>query len=132
MISFIVPAYNEEALIGRTLEALKKAANQIGEPYEIVVSNDASTDRTASIAESHGARVVSVNRRQIAATRNEGARESIGDKLIFVDADTVVSHEVVRAAVDAMGKGAAGGGSAVSFDGQLPRYAQLAFPIMVR
>lgn len=132
MISFIVPAYNEEALIGRTLEALNKAANQIGEPYEIVVANDASTDRTASIAELHGARVVAVNRRQIAATRNVGARESIGDKLIFVDADTVVSSEVVRAAIDAMNKGAAGGGSAVSFDGKLPRYAELTLPIMVR
>ena len=132
MISFIVPAYNEEALIGRTLEALNKAANQIGEPYEIVVANDASTDRTASIAELHGARVVAVNRRQIAATRNVGARESNGDKLIFVDADTVVSSEVVRAAIDAMNKGAAGGGSAVSFDGKLPRYAELTLPIMVR
>ncbi|PYT05117.1 MAG: glycosyl transferase family 2 [Acidobacteria bacterium] len=132
MISFIVPAYNEEALIGRTLEALNKAANQIGEPYEIVVANDASTDRTASIAELHGARVVAVNRRQIAATRNVGARESIGDRLIFVDADTVVSSEVVRAAIDAMNKGAAGGGSAVSFDGKLPRYAELTLPIMVR
>ena len=132
MISFIVPAYNEEALIGRTLEALNKAANQIGEPYEIVVANDASTDRTASIAELHGARVVAVNRRQIAATRNVGARESNGDKLIFVDADTEVSSEVVRAAIDAMNKGAAGGGSAVSFDGKLPRYAELTLPIMVR
>jgi len=132
MISFIVPAYNEETLIGRTLESLNRAAAEIGEPYEIVVANDASTDRTAEIAESHGARVVSVNRRQIAATRNEGARESIGDQLIFVDADTVVSAEVVRAAIDAMNKGAAGGGSAVSFDGQLPRYAELAFPVMVR
>jgi glycosyltransferase involved in cell wall biosynthesis len=132
MISFIVPAYNEETLIGRTLESLNKAAAEIGEPYEIVVANDASTDRTAEIAESNGARVVSVNRRQIAATRNEGARESIGDQLIFVDADTVVSAEVVRAAIDAMNQGAAGGGSAVSFDGQLPRYAELAFPIMVR
>ena len=112
MISFIVPAYNEEALIGRTIESLNKAANEIGEPFEIVVANDASTDRTAAIAESQGARVVSVNRRHIAATRNEGARESIGDKLIFVDADTVVSHEVVRAAIDAMNKGASGGGSA--------------------
>lgn len=132
MISFIVPAYNEETLIGRTLESLNKAAAEIGEPYEIVVANDASTDRTAEIAESNGARVVSVNRRQIAATRNEGARESTGDQLIFVDADTVVSAEVVRAAIDAMNQGAAGGGSAVRFDGQLPRYAELAFPIMVR
>lgn len=132
MISFVIPAYNEESLIGRTLEALNKTANEMGEPYEIVVANDASTDRTAAIAESHGARVVSVNRRQISATRNEGARESIGDKLIFVDADTVVCNEVVRAAIDAMNNGAAGGGSAVRFDGRLPRYAELTFPILVR
>ena len=132
MISFIVPAYNEEALIGRTLEALTQAAQDIEEPFEIVVADDASSDRTAAIAEAHGARVVSVNRRQIAATRNAGAREATGDRLIFVDADTVVSTEVVRAAIDAMNQGAAGGGSAVSFDGQLPRYAELAFPMMVR
>lgn len=132
MISFIVPAYNEEALIGRTLEALNRAAQSIGEPYEIVVADDASSDRTAAIAESHGARVVRVHLRQIAATRNAGAREATGDKLIFVDADTVVTNEVVRAAIEAMYQGAAGGGCAVSFDGQLPRYAELAFPMMVR
>src|SRR4030095_4299604 len=132
MISFIVPAYNEEALIGRTLESLNKAAAQLAEPYEIVVANDASTDRTASIAQSHGARVVSVNRRQIAATRNAGAGESIGDHLIFVDRDTVVTYEVVRDALDAMDKGAAGGGSAVGFDGELPRYARLTSPMLVR
>ncbi|MEK6324050.1 MAG: glycosyltransferase [Acidobacteriota bacterium] len=132
MISFIVPAYNEEALIGRTLEALNRAAQNLGEPYEIVVANDGSTDQTAAISQTHGARVVTVNRRQIAATRNEGARESTGDKLIFVDADTVVGNEVVRAAIDAMDHGAAGGGSAVNFDGRLPRYAELTFPMMVR
>jgi glycosyltransferase involved in cell wall biosynthesis len=132
MISFIVPAYNEQALIGRTLEALTRAARNTGEPFEIVVADDASTDWTAAIAEAHGARVVTVNLRQIAATRNAGALEATGDRLIFVDADTVVSNEVVSAAVDAMNRGAAGGGSAVSFDGRLPRYAQLTFPMMVR
>lgn len=132
MISFIVPAYNEEALIGRTLEALNKAAEGICEPYEIVVADDASSDRTAAIAAAQGARVVRVNVRQIAAARNAGAREATGDKLIFVDADTVVTNEVVRAAKDAMNQGAAGGGCAVSFDGRLPRYAELSFPMMVR
>jgi len=132
MISFIVPAYNEEALIGQTLEALNRAAQSIGEPYEIIVADDASSDRTTAIAETHGAQVVRVNLRQIAGTRNAGAREATGDKLIFVDADTVVTNEVVRASIDAMNQGAAGGGSAVSFDGQLPRYAALLFPMMVR
>ena len=132
MISFIVPAYNEEALIGRTLDALNRAARSIGEPFEIVVADDASSDRTASIAEARGARLTRVNLRQIAATRNAGARQAIGDKLIFVDADTVVSEEVVRTAIEAMNKGAAGGGSAVSFDGRLPRYAELVRPALVR
>jgi len=132
MMSFIVPAYNEEALIGRTLEALNRAAQGIGEPYEIIVADDASSDRTTAIAETHGAQVVRVNLRQIAGTRNAGAREATGDKLIFVDADTVVTNEVVQASINAMNQGAAGGGSAVSFDGQLPRYADLLFPMMVR
>ncbi len=132
MISFIVPAYNEEKLIARTLEALNRTAREIGEAYEIVVADDASTDRTADLARSHGARVITVNRRQISATRNAGAREAAGDKLIFVDADTVVSTEVVRAAIEAMNRGAVGGGSAVSFDGRLPRYAEMLHPTLVR
>jgi glycosyltransferase involved in cell wall biosynthesis len=132
MISFIVPAYNEEALIGRTLESLNRAAGSLTEPCEIVVADDASSDRTAAIAASHGARVVRVDLRQIAATRNAGAREATGDKLIFVDADTVVTSEVVRAAIEAMHHGAAGGGCAVGFDGQLPRYAKVTSPMLVR
>jgi glycosyltransferase involved in cell wall biosynthesis len=132
MISFIVPAYNEEALIGRTLEALNRAAQTLGEAYEIVVADDASSDRTADIAEAHGARVVRVERRQIAGTRNAGAREAIGDRLIFVDADTLVSASVLRGALDAMNRGAAGGGSGVSFDGTVPRYAERVHPAMVR
>jgi glycosyltransferase involved in cell wall biosynthesis len=132
MISFIVPAYNEEALIGRTLEALNRAARSIGEPYEVVVADDASSDQTPAIAERNGARVVRVNLRQIAATRNAGGRAAAGDKLIFVDADTVVTTDVVRAAVEAMRQGAAGGGCAVNFDGQLPRYARLASPMLIR
>jgi glycosyltransferase involved in cell wall biosynthesis len=132
MISFIVPAYNEEALIGRTLEALGRVALGLGEACEIVVADDASSDRTADIAKMLGARVITVEHRQIAATRNAGAREAAGDKLIFVDADTVVSEEVVRAAVEALNRGAAGGGSAVKFDGRVPRYAMLVQPMMVR
>jgi glycosyltransferase involved in cell wall biosynthesis len=132
MLSFVVPAYNEESLIGRTLEALSGAARTIEEPYEIVVADDASTDRTVAIAEACGARVVRVDHRQISATRNAGAQEARGDKLIFVDADTMVTEAVVRAAIEAMNEGAVGGGSAVDFDGRLPRYAELVHPMMVR
>ena len=125
MISFIVPAYNEQALIGRSIEALNRAGRCADQPYEIVVADDASSDNTAAIAANHGARVVRVNHRQIAAARNAGAREAKGDKLIFVDADTEVTAEVVGAAIEAMNRGAAGGGCSVRFDGQIPRYAKL-------
>src|SRR5690349_17717500 len=132
MISFIVPAYNEEALIGRTLDAINRVGAGLEEPFEIVVADDASSDNTAEIARAHGAHVVSVNRRQIAATRNAGAREASGDRLIFVDADTVVTHEAVRAAVNAMNRGAVGGGSAVEFDGEIPGYAKILHPVFIR
>jgi glycosyltransferase involved in cell wall biosynthesis len=125
VISFIVPAYNEELLLPATLSALEAAAQALGEPSEIVVVDDASTDRTAAVAEEHGARVIQVNHRQIAATRNSGAREAKGDLFIFVDADTVVNPAVVRAAVDAMRDGAVGGGCDLRFDGRLPFWARL-------
>lgn len=131
MISFIIPAHNEEQLLGRTLAALDAAARALGEPYEIVVVDDASTDRTAAIAEEHGARVVRVEHRQIAATRNAGARAANGEMFIFVDADTIVSEAVVRAAVEAMRGGAAGGGCSVRFDGPLPLYGRIMATIVI-
>jgi len=123
VISFIIPAHDEEALIGQTLSALHESAKSLGERYEIVVANDASTDRTEAVALEHGARIVAVNRRQIAATRNAGARAATGSFFIFVDADTIVTAQVLRAALRALRGGAVGGGCAVRLDGRLPLYA---------
>ena len=106
------------------------AGKALHEPYELVVADDASTDGTAAVAERHGARVVRVAHRQIAATRNSGALAATGDLFIFVDADTIVSTAVVRAAVDAMLGGAVGGGASVQFDLDVPRYAKLLMPVM--
>jgi glycosyltransferase involved in cell wall biosynthesis len=122
--SFIMPAYNEERLIGRTLSALKNAAHAAGQPFEVIVVDDASSDRTAAIACEHGARVVAVSHRQIAATRNAGARQASGELLVFVDADTIVNEAVIRAAIRAIHQGAVGGGCAVRFDGRLPLYGR--------
>lgn len=132
MISFIVPAYNEERLLGATLDALHAAGRAVGEPYELVVVDDASTDRTALIAQGHGALLVSVAHRQIAAARNSGAREANGELFIFVDADTIVTEATVRGAVEALRDGAVGGGAAFEFDGAVPLYARLLMPVLVR
>jgi len=132
MISFIVPAYNEAGLLGATLEALHATGLAQGEPYEVVVADDASTDGTAMLAQQHGARVVTVSHRQIAATRNSGARASQGDVLIFVDADTLVNGAVVRAALHALRHGAVGGGAGVRFDGKVPWPAEAFLWLLVR
>jgi len=122
MISFIVPAYNEERYLAATLESIHAAAREVGEPYEIVVANDSSTDATGAIAREAGARVVDVAKRQIAGTRNAGARASAGDMLVFVDADTHVNGPVVARAVAALREGAAGGSARVAFHGETPRW----------
>jgi glycosyltransferase involved in cell wall biosynthesis len=131
MISFIIPAHNEEALIGQTLDAIHAAARDVGEEYEIVVVDDASTDATAQLAEEHGARIVPVNHRQIARTRNSGGRAARGERLFFIDADTTANAMAVAAALRAMDKGAVGGGGLVRFDGRAPLYISLIAAVSV-
>jgi cellulose synthase/poly-beta-1,6-N-acetylglucosamine synthase-like glycosyltransferase len=123
MISFIVPAHNEQACLGDTLQAIRKAMRGVGKLYEIVVANDASTDATAEIAQENNARVINVNHRQIAATRNSGARAAQGERLFFVDADTIVNRRVVTSALRCLDEGAVGGGAPARFDGAAPLYA---------
>jgi glycosyltransferase involved in cell wall biosynthesis len=125
MLSFIVPAHNEQACVGRTVSAIRAAARAVGGEYEIIVVDDASTDATADIARKHDATVVSVNHRQIAATRNAGGRAARGERLIFVDADTIISPAVVAAAMRQMDRGAVGGGATARFEPPVPLYASL-------
>jgi len=130
MISFVVPAYNEEQLLGRTLDAIHAAGRSSGRPYEVIVVDDGSSDRTAAVARANAAQVVAVHVRHIARARNAGARAAAGTMLIFVDADTVVSAAAVRGAVAALDGGAAGGGVRVLFDGKLPLWARLFIPVL--
>ena len=122
MISIVVPAYNEEALLPATLRQLHVSAAAANEPYEIVVVDDGSTDRTAAIARAEGARVVSVKVRQIGAARNAGAKAATGDRLVFVDADTLMPPDVLRGALAALRAGAVGGGAGALQDSDEPRW----------
>lgn len=131
MTSFIVPAWNEAGLIGATIDAIHSACRTLNESCEIIVADDGSTDETAVIAACHGARVVKVSHRQIAATRNSGAREAKGEFFIFVDADTIVNATVVGAALQVLRKGAVGGGAAVGLDEDVPWYAKVMMPCLV-
>jgi glycosyltransferase involved in cell wall biosynthesis len=129
MISFIIPAHNEETWVGRCVSAIRSRLESLDEPHEIIVVDDASSDATASIARQQGAQVIRVEHRQISATRNAGARQSLGDILFFVDADTLVNAPAIQSALRSVRAGAVGGGCWPRFEGWLPLWCRLALLI---
>lgn len=132
-LSFVVPAHNEQALIVPTLQAIHTAGTSVvgAGNYEIIVADDSSTDRTGELAAQNGARVIRVEKRQISATRNAGARIALGDILIFVDADTLVNAHVVSNALSAIDSGALGGGARIAFDGWTPLSARIVLKVLL-
>lgn len=113
-ISIVLPAFNEEKLIGATLQAVntaREAFASLGWESEVVVCDNNSTDRTGEIARAAGAKVVFEPVNQIARARNSGAAAATGDWLIFVDADSQPSRELLAdaAAVIESGRCLAGG-----------------------
>ncbi|GAB3458308.1 glycosyltransferase family A protein [Streptomonospora sediminis] len=99
----IIPAYNEEAVIGRCLDAL---VAQTVPAAEIVVVDNNSADRTAEVAEEyaqHGVRVVREARQGAVHARNRGFDEATGDVLGRIDADTMVGPEWVGKLAESFG-----------------------------
>jgi glycosyltransferase involved in cell wall biosynthesis len=98
-ISIVVPAFNEEKLLGETLAQIKTAAGvftSLGWETELIVCDNHSTDRTAEIARTAGAKVVFEPVNQISRARNAGAAAATGDWLVFVDADSYPSAALIR------------------------------------
>jgi glycosyltransferase involved in cell wall biosynthesis len=91
VISFVIPALNEERNIGQTLRAIQRV---MGDSYchESIVVDHGSTDRTATIALEFGASVYRQNGGTIASLRNLGARQAKGDVLVFLDADVELTE----------------------------------------
>lgn len=111
--SLIVPAFNEETLLPRLLasvEAARACWRHGPDSIEVIVADNASTDRTAEIAAALGCRVAPVERRVIAAARNGGAAIARGRILCFTDADGQIhprTFEAIAVAVES-GKVVAG------------------------
>src|SRR5438128_9564544 len=98
--SVIIPAHNEEKYLPRLLDSIEVARSNYSagaKEIEVIVANNQSTDRTAEVALAHGARVVNVERRRIAAARNGGARAAAGEILCFIDADSAVHPQTFDA-----------------------------------
>jgi glycosyltransferase involved in cell wall biosynthesis len=117
----IIPAFNEERLIGGTLEALSGACAAFAErgwETERIVCDNNSTDRTGELARAAGAKVVFEPVNQISRARNRGASEATGDWLLFLDADSTPSKELFQDVADAIATGRClAGGCTVKMDG---------------
>ena len=90
-ISFVVPAYNEEAIIGKCLDSIfaEIAANQF--ETEVVVVNNASTDRTKEVALGYaGVRVVDELVKGLVSARKAGFEVSTGELVANIDSDVIL------------------------------------------
>ncbi len=127
--SIIIPAYNEELWLPRTLELLQQAMASVTLQGELIVVDNNSSDATARVAEEAGARVVFESLNQISRARNAGARVAQGRYFIFVDADTHISCELLQQALDNLSADCCGGGVVVRFDRELRRDTRIALAI---
>jgi glycosyltransferase involved in cell wall biosynthesis len=119
-ISIIVPAYNEEKLIERSLQSIRSAAttfSQIGWEHELIVCDNNSSDRTGELARAQGARVLFESVNQISRARNAGAAAANGEWFVFVDADSFPSPELFAEMAKQIQSGRCiGGGATIVLD----------------
>jgi len=117
LYSVIMPAYNEEQWLPNSLAVLKETMDSLDVRGELIVVDNNSTDRTAQVAERYGARVVFEPVNQISRARNAGGKVAEGRYLVFLDADTLLSGELLQTALDNLAGGeCCGGGAMVVFD----------------
>ena len=99
VISIIVPAKNEENYIHHCLKSIKEIDVPDDWSSEIIVIDNMSSDRTASIAKSFGVRVLSYESKKIGDIRAFGASRARGQVLAYVDADCSVKPSWINAAL---------------------------------
>jgi glycosyltransferase involved in cell wall biosynthesis len=106
LISIVVPAFNEERYLGKTLARLQVAKtlleSKTNTRTETIVVDNESNDSTPDIARALGSTVISERQHKVARVRNTGARFSNGDVLVFVDADTLVPDNLLDRIAEVM------------------------------
>jgi glycosyltransferase involved in cell wall biosynthesis len=89
-ISVVIPAYNEEYLLPKTIASLMHLSRK---PDEILIVDGGSKDRTAAVSREAGANVLIVPHRGIGYARQRGLQAAKGDVVAFTDADTVLPDD---------------------------------------
>ncbi len=92
-VSVIIPGYNSEATIRETLQSLKEQDYQGA--LEVIVVDDGSTDSTPEIAREYADKVIVQANKGPGVARNRGAKEAIGELIVFTDSDCVLTPQFI-------------------------------------
>ncbi|MEL6930410.1 MAG: glycosyltransferase, partial [Cyanobacteria bacterium J06600_6] len=102
LISVIIPAYNAEATIAKTVQSV---INQTHKNLEIIISNDGSKDNTAAVVENiQDTRIKLINypNAGVAEARNRAIRKAQGDYIAFLDADDLWTEDKLELQLQAL------------------------------
>lgn len=108
--SVVIPTYNRQPILEKCLKALEKqhlTPGSVVTGYEVVLVDDGSTDNTLAWLASHAGelphvRLLQQSHQGPAAARNLGVENAIGDTIIFIDSDLVVTENFLQAHADAL------------------------------
>ncbi|MBU0569746.1 glycosyltransferase family 2 protein [Patescibacteria group bacterium] len=93
-VSIIIPAFNEDKYISKCLESILKQETNM--PFETIVVNNNSTDKTKAIAKEKGFKVIDESRQGVTIAKNTGAKVAKGNLLFFLDADCVIPFDYIE------------------------------------
>jgi len=86
-ISVVIPCLNEEGSIGEVVDAARQGIADVGESGEVIVVDNGSTDRSAEIAATHGARVITESEKGYGSALRRGFAEAAFDIMVMGDGD---------------------------------------------
>lgn len=113
----VIPAHNEEKYVARCISSVKSAAKCYGGSVQIIVVCNRCTDRTADIAQKHGAKVIINEDRCIAKVRNEGIFAASGDVIVTIDCDNRMTRGTIKEIAYLLHTGNyIGGGAPIRFE----------------
>lgn len=128
-VSLIIPAFNEEKELPACLEYIRQvqetlSSQRVDVEWQLIVTDNNSTDSTAEIAKNAGAEVVFEPVNQIARARNAGARLANGDWYLFIDADSRLHVDSIRDMLHAIASSRIGGGGCLVRMDDAPRWGK--------
>lgn len=118
LFSVVIPAHNEEAYIGKCLDAIAVAATDFPKgAVQVIVTANRCTDKTADIALQKGAEVCHNEEKCISSIRNAGAKLARGKILVTIDADSCMTAGALKEIQQMLASGKyIGGGAIPKFD----------------